>query len=84
MAASAVRKTASGTRGRSTSASRNINQFGVEANADKIGMVAAAAVGVGVAAHAAVTAISRVTVKHDDKAPPKGLSALSPNAKNPN
>jgi hydrogenase small subunit len=49
-----------------------INQFGVEANADKIGMTAAAVVGAGVVAHAAVTAISRVAVKHDDKTPPKG------------
>ncbi len=49
----------------------NINQFGVEANADKVGMVAAATVGVAVAAHAAVTAVSRVKVKHDGKAPPK-------------
>ncbi len=45
----------------------NINQFGIEANADKIGMTAAGVVGVGVAAHAAVTAIGRVSVKHDDK-----------------
>ena len=50
----------------------NIKQFGVEANADKVGIAVAGAVGVGVAAHAAVTAVSRVTVKHDDKAPPKG------------
>ena len=49
----------------------NINHFGVESNADKIGLAAAAVVGVGVAAHAAVTALGRVTVKHDDKAPPK-------------
>jgi hydrogenase small subunit len=43
----------------------NINQFGVEANADKIGMATAATVGVAIAAHAAVTAIGRVTTKHD-------------------
>jgi hydrogenase small subunit len=49
----------------------HINHFGVESNADKVGMVAAGAVGIGIAAHAAVTAVGRVTVKHDDKAPPK-------------
>ena len=36
----------------------NINQFGVEANADKVGMAAAGAVGARVAAHAAVTAVT--------------------------
>ncbi len=34
-------------------------------------MAAAATVGVAVAAHAAITAVSRVKVKHDGKAPPK-------------
>jgi len=41
----------------------NINKFGVESNADKIGIAAAATVAVGVAAHAAVTAVKRVTTK---------------------
>jgi hydrogenase small subunit len=49
----------------------NINQFGVESNADRIGIAAATVVGVGVAAHAAITAVTRVSVKHDDKAPPQ-------------
>jgi hydrogenase small subunit len=50
----------------------NINQFGVESNADRIGIAAATVVGVGVAAHAAITAVTRISVRHDDKAPPKG------------
>ena len=36
-----------------------IREFGVEANADKVGLVAAGVVGAGLAAHAAVTAIRR-------------------------
>ncbi|NOJ41452.1 hydrogenase small subunit [Bradyrhizobium australiense] len=38
-----------------------IRQFGIEANADQIGMAAAGAVGLAVAAHAAVTAAKRLT-----------------------
>ncbi|HQN51996.1 MAG TPA: hypothetical protein PK913_13150, partial [Phenylobacterium sp.] len=37
----------------------DIKQFGVEANADKIGMTAAGVVGAAVAAHAAVSAIKQ-------------------------
>ena len=37
----------------------NIREFGVEANADKVGLVAAGVVGAGLVAHAAVTAIRR-------------------------
>jgi hydrogenase small subunit len=44
----------------------NIKPFGIEANADKIGMGAAAVVGTAVAAHAAVTAVKRVTTKRHD------------------
>jgi hydrogenase small subunit len=43
----------------------NINQFGIEANADKIGGTAAAAAGVAVVAHAAVTALSRARANKD-------------------
>ena len=45
----------------------DIHQFGVEANADKIGATAAGAVGAAVAAHAAVTALARARSQHDDK-----------------
>ncbi len=37
----------------------NIKQFGVEANADKVGVVAAGVVGAAIVAHAAVSAIQR-------------------------
>ena len=37
----------------------NINQFGIEANADKVGGTAAAVVGLGIAAHAGLTALKR-------------------------
>ena len=46
-AASAARKTASGTRAAFYDRLTNIQQFGIEANADKIGATAAGAVGVG-------------------------------------
>ena len=36
----------------------NINQFGIEANADTVGLAAAGAVGAAIAAHAAVTAVT--------------------------
>ncbi len=42
-----------------------IQQFGIEKNADQIGMAAAGAVGLTVAAHAAVTAVKRLTRKPD-------------------
>jgi len=45
----------------------NIKQFGVEANADQIGLAAAGAVGAGVAAHAAVSAVKRIVQKPEDK-----------------
>ena len=38
----------------------NIPQFGIEANADKVGGTAAAAVGAAVAAHAAISAAKRL------------------------
>jgi hydrogenase small subunit len=37
-----------------------INTFGIESNADKVGMAAAGVVGVSIAAHAAVSAVKRV------------------------
>ncbi|QND62264.1 hydrogenase small subunit [Mesorhizobium huakuii] len=43
----------------------NLHQFGVEANADKVGMTAAGIVGGAIAAHAAVTAFKRVTTKRE-------------------
>lgn len=42
-----------------------IKQFGIESNADEVGLAAAAVVGGAVAAHAGVTAIKRITSKHD-------------------
>ena len=45
----------------------NIHQFGVEANADRIGGTTAAVVGVAAAAHAAVSAIKRTQHKGDQK-----------------
>ncbi|MGY3033662.1 NiFe hydrogenase small subunit HydA [Bradyrhizobium sp. USDA 4354] len=42
-----------------------IKQFGIEENADQIGMAAASVVGLTVAAHAAVTAVKRLTHKPD-------------------
>ena len=41
----------------------NIHQFGVEANADDVGLAAAGAVGVAVAAHAGVSAVKRLSQK---------------------
>ena len=52
-AASAAPRTASGTRARSTTGSPTSSQFGVEKNADEIGLTAAGVVGAAVAAHAA-------------------------------
>jgi hydrogenase small subunit len=43
-----------------------INQFGVEKNADSVGMAAAGVVGAAVAAHAAATAVKRVAAKRAD------------------
>jgi hydrogenase small subunit len=37
----------------------DINQFGIEANADTVGGTAAAVVGLGIAAHAGLTALNR-------------------------
>ena len=39
----------------------DINAFGVEANADRIGLAAAGTVGAAIAAHAAVSAIKRAS-----------------------
>jgi hydrogenase small subunit len=39
----------------------NIQQFGVEANADRVGLIAAGVVGAGVVAHAAATALQRAS-----------------------
>jgi len=44
----------------------NINQFGIEENADKVGGIAAGVVGTAVAAHAAVSAIKRASTKKDE------------------
>jgi hydrogenase small subunit len=44
----------------------NITHFGVEKNADEVGFAAAGTVGVAIAAHAAVTAVKRVTTKRED------------------
>jgi hydrogenase small subunit len=43
----------------------DIKAFGVEANADKVGLAAAGVVGAAVAAHAAVTAVRRASEKRD-------------------
>jgi hydrogenase small subunit len=45
----------------------NINQFGVEANADKVGMYVAGTVGAAATAHAAVSVIKRSTGKNAGK-----------------
>ena len=58
-AVSVARKKASGTRAVSTIASTDIHQFGIESSADKVGGTAAAVVGAGVVAHAAVSALAR-------------------------
>ncbi|MCG6205679.1 hydrogenase small subunit [Rhodopseudomonas sp. HC1] len=42
-----------------------INQFGIEANADKIGATAAGVVGVAIAAHAAVTTVRNLSRRKD-------------------
>jgi hydrogenase small subunit len=42
-----------------------IKQFGVESNADQVGIAAAGVVGGAVAVHAGVTAIKRITTKHE-------------------
>ena len=44
-----------------------INQFGIEANADKIGGTVAGVVAAGVAAHAAVTAVKRIAGKKPEQ-----------------
>ncbi|MBI5907236.1 MAG: uptake hydrogenase small subunit, partial [Burkholderiales bacterium] len=46
----------------------NIPQFGVEANADKVGATAAAVVGAAVVAHAAASAIKRASSAKDESA----------------
>ena len=43
----------------------NINAFGVESNADKVGVAAAGAVGAAVAAHAAVSMLKRASDKNE-------------------
>jgi hydrogenase small subunit len=45
----------------------DIKQFGVEANADRIGATAAAVAGAAVAAHAAVSALKRVRIEHTEE-----------------
>ncbi len=45
----------------------SIDQFGIEANADTVGGTAAAVVGVGIAAHAAASAIKRAQHKGDQE-----------------
>jgi hydrogenase small subunit len=47
-----------------------IHQFGIEANADKIGIAASVAVGGAMAVHAAVTAVGRLRAKPNDTTPP--------------
>jgi hydrogenase small subunit len=49
----------------------NIHQFGIEANADKVGATAAAVVGAAVAAHAAVSALKRAAQSRDAQAAAK-------------
>ncbi|MDK9698455.1 MAG: hydrogenase small subunit, partial [Siculibacillus sp.] len=44
----------------------NIQQFGIEANADKVGATVAGVVAAGVVAHAAVTAVRRVVKKPEN------------------
>jgi hydrogenase small subunit len=43
----------------------DINQFGIEANADVVGGTAATVVGVGIAAHAGLTALNRAKQSGD-------------------
>jgi hydrogenase small subunit len=47
----------------------SIPQFGIEANADKIGMTVAGVVGAGIAAHAALSAIKSTVLKKQDLQP---------------
>jgi hydrogenase small subunit len=49
----------------------DIHQFGIEANADKLGGTAAAVVGAAAVAHAAASAIKRATDKSADKSTDK-------------
>jgi hydrogenase small subunit len=44
-----------------------LNAFGVEDSADQVGLAAAAVVGVGIAAHAAASAVKRITQGPEDK-----------------
>jgi hydrogenase small subunit len=41
----------------------NIKEFGIEANADKVGGTVAGVIGTGIAAHAAVSAVKRARMK---------------------
>ena len=50
----------------------DIKQFGIEANADKVGGTAAAVVGAGIAAHAAVSALARARNKTGIEVPKQG------------
>jgi hydrogenase small subunit len=54
-----------------------INAFGVEANADEIGLVATGAVGAAIAVHAGVTAVRRLTTK---AGPPKAPNDPAPHS----
>ena len=47
----------------------NINQFGIESNADKVGGTAAAVVGAAVVAHAAASAVKRASMVNKSKNP---------------
>jgi hydrogenase small subunit len=45
----------------------NVKQFGIEANADQIGIAAATVVGGSIAVHAAVSALKKAQKKSQDK-----------------
>jgi hydrogenase small subunit len=45
----------------------DIKAFGVEANADKVGVVAAGGIGAAIAAHAAVTALRSAAEKRESR-----------------
>ena len=45
----------------------DIKQFGIEANADKVGGTAAAVVGAGIAVHAGLSALSRARINHSQE-----------------
>ncbi|MDD3518208.1 MAG: hydrogenase small subunit [Chromatiales bacterium] len=53
----------------------NIQQFGAESNADKVGMAAAGVVGTAIAAHAAVSVIKRLSTTSSGSVPEKSDQA---------